>query len=86
MQMLIAPSDEADRNLVGCPALFHNLTNFAVVLSLVLTEHSGCFRVSRRIWVLGHTAGTAKGSTAYGNKYGILIRSVRHHPWPKATF
>ena len=51
MQMLIAPSDEADRNLVGCPALFHNLTNFAVVLSLVLTEHSGCFRVSRRIWV-----------------------------------
>jgi len=35
---------------------------------------------------LGHTAGTAKGSTTYGNKYGILIRSVRHHPWPKATF
>jgi hypothetical protein len=51
MQMLIAPSGGADRNLVGCPALFHNLTNFAVVLTLVLAEHSGCFRVSRRIWV-----------------------------------
>jgi hypothetical protein len=37
--------------LVRCPTLLHNLTNFAVVLALVLAVHPGCFRIRRRIWI-----------------------------------
>lgn len=39
--------------LVGRPALFHNLTNFAVVLALVLTEEPSCLGIRRgiRVWV-----------------------------------
>jgi len=44
----------AQRNAsVRRPALLHDLPHFAVVLSLVLAEHAGSFRVSGRIrvWV-----------------------------------
>lgn len=51
--LLIAPFQVRPGHaaLVGCPALLHNLADFAVVLPLVLAEQSGSFWVCWRIRV-----------------------------------